>query len=215
MLGTSALAYFASRQSKAGIPLLALIFAMVLLWIFALPEGTGTVALYGAFVIMALAGAFNSKSRYIEIGAIVLASLFVLHNVTWFLSNLDSAVRLVPVINGAAAAYFFWQAVRPNAQQKAFHLILAVCQATTLGMSSVHFLASAFPALIGMSSNWVFAFFLNRLFDIQLILVIASSRFRVHARKNLSAWALWQEEFFELYGKIKSFLGLKRTPRQD
>lgn len=139
---------------------------MVLLWAIALPEGTGTVALYGAFVITALAGAFNSKSRYIEIAAIVLASLFTLYNFTWFFAKHDSALRIVPIIHGAAAVYFFWQAIRPNAQQKAFHLILAVCQATTLGMSSVHFLASAFPALSEMSSNWVFAFFLNRLFDI-------------------------------------------------
>lgn len=188
---------------------------MVALWAFALPRGTGTTALYGAFVITALAGAFNSKSRYIEIGAIVLASLYTLYNFTWFFANQDNAMRLVPIIHGVAAIYFFWQTIQPKAQQKAFHLILAVCQATTLGMSSLHFLASAMPAAADLSSNWVFAFILNRLFDIQLLLVIAASRFRVHAQKNLSAWALWQEEFFELYAKIKSVLGLGPKPKQD
>jgi len=210
-----ALAYFVTRQSKAGIPLLALILSMIALWAFALPKGAGTIALYGAFVITALAGAFNSKSRYIEIGAIVLASLFVLHNFTWFFASQDKALRLVPVINGSAAIYFFWQAIRPKAQQKAFHLILAVCQATTLAMSSFHLLTSAIPAAAEISSNWMFSFFLNRLFDVQLLLVIASSRFRVHAQKNLTAWALWQEEFFEFYAKVKSILGLGQKPKQD
>jgi len=212
---TGALIYFVTRQSKAGIPILALILSMVALWAFALPKGTGTTALYGAFVVTALAGAFNSKSRYIETGAIVLASLYTLYNFTWFFANQDYAVRLVPVINGLAAAYFFWQAIRPKGQQKAFHLILAICQATTLAMSYFHLLTSAIPAAAEISSNWIFTFFMNRLFDIQLLLVIAASRFRVHAQKNLSAWALWQEEFFELYAKIKSVLGLGPKPKQD
>lgn len=181
---------------------------MVALWAFALPSGTGTIALYGAFVITALAGAFNSKSRYIEIGALVLASLFSLQNFAWFFTGQDFALRLVPIINGFAAVYFFWQAVRPKAQQKAFHLILAICQATTLAMSYFHLLTSAIPAAAEISSNWMFTFAINRLFDVQILLVIISSRFRVHARKNLSAWALWQEEFFELYAKVKSIFGL-------
>ncbi|MEM9619219.1 MAG: hypothetical protein AAF936_14785 [Pseudomonadota bacterium] len=215
MLIAGALAYFVTRQSKAGIPLLALILSMIALWAFALPRGTGTIALYGALVITALAGAFNSKSRYIEIGAIILASLFALSNFVWVFTNQDNTVRIVPIINGLAAIYFFWQAVRPKAQQKAFHLILAICQATTLAMSYFHLLTSAIPAAAEISSNWMFTFAINRLFDIQILLVIVSSRFRVHARKNLSAWTLWQEEFFELYAKVKSILGLGQKPRQD
>ncbi len=188
---------------------------MIVLWALALPRSTNTIALYGALVITSLAAAFNSRSRYIEIGALILAGLYALYNFTWFFANQDNALRLVPIIHGLAAVYFFSQTIRPNAQQKAFHLILAVCQATTLGMSSFHFLASAFPAAAELSSNWVFAFILNRLFDVQLLLVIISSRFRIHAKKNLSAWALWQEEFFELYAKIKSVLGLSSKPKQD
>lgn len=188
---------------------------MIALWAVALPKNVNSIALYGAFVFTALSAAFNSKSRFFEIGAIVLATLYSLHNFTLLFANQDNAIRLVPIINGLAAAYFFWQAIRPKAQQKAFHLILAICQATTLGMSYFHLLTSAIPAAAEISSNWVFTFFLNRLFDIQLLLVIAASRFRVHAQKNLSAWALWQEEFFELYAKIKSALGLGPKPKQD
>ena len=107
---------------------------MILLWAFLLSSGPGAVALYGAFVMMMLGAAFVSGSRDYERAALVLASLYAVHNLTWYFSGVDGAVRLVSVINGLAGAYFLWKGLRSNTTKKFFHLILAVMQFATLAM---------------------------------------------------------------------------------
>ena len=185
---TGALIYTVTRQSRARIPIAALIISLIGLWAFALPADYGTVALYGAIVIAAMAAAINAKSRHFEFAAFVLGILYTLYNFTWLFSSINGAISIVPIINGLAAIYFFWQALRKNAQHKTFHLILAVCQLTTLAMTYLHLLAGSIPATENIASNWWHIFATNRIYDAQLLLVIIASRFRVHAKKDPKAW---------------------------
>lgn len=181
---------------------MALVFSLILIWIFALPAFTGTVALYGAMVIFALAAAHASSSRFFERASLVLAALYAVYNLAWFFTDVSAAVLTVPVLNGLAAIYFFWQANRKDAQHKGFHLILGVCQLATLAMKYFQIFADSLGAS-EVASNFWFVFAMNRLFDTQLLLVIISSRLRVHARKDLNAWREWVHSFVATINRLK------------
>ncbi len=182
------LIFTVTRQSRVGIPIFALIISLIGLWAFALPVGYGATILYGALVIVAMSAAINSKSKYFEFAALVLAVSYLIPKFAWLSSGVQGVIHLSPIINGLAAIYFFRQAFRKNAQHKAFHLIMAVCELTTLGLVYLHLLAGAIPSTENISSNWWHIFATNRVFDIQLLLVIVSSRLRVHAKKDPKGW---------------------------
>lgn len=138
--------------------------------------------LYCSAIMMAMAAAIASKCRYYEMAAIVMGLVSMASNYVVIYTSLATMNYAGFIINGAAAFYFFWQMVHGDDEFRYFHLILGVFQLLTIGSTYWWYLSGAFPDADNYSFHYWFAFVQNRLFDLQIILILFCSRMKLHGK---------------------------------
>ena len=180
---TGGLVFFSSIRFRSAIPIFVLAFIIVALSYYGPPPfRLDGAAVYSSVVLTCIAAAVASRCRYYEIAAWVLALISVIGNLTIIFFSVAALNYTTLIVNGPAVAYFLWQAMEGDDDFQHFHFILGALQLLTVGLCYASYLEGAFPGEENLAFHFWLAKVMNRLFDLQLILILFCARMKIHGK---------------------------------
>ena len=84
--------------------------------------------------------------------------------------------------------YFYREWTAPHGQHQQLNYFLMVAYFLKMALYAYHIIAQAFIPPSLQMNGWHFAFFVNRIFEFQLLCVIVYSLARMYARADTDRW---------------------------